>query len=122
MKKLFALLLAAGCLTAVQAKADLVSAATEAQKQIDGATATVENTKAYVADAKTDATKKVEAKKQEVKDKVDAKKAEVEAKKQEVRDRVATRKAEVEAKKAEQKKAVEDTKNSINNLKNAFTK
>ena len=104
MKKLFALLVAVGCFTTVQAKADLVSAATEAQKQIDSATATVENTKAAVYDAQTEATKKVEAKKQEVKDKVVAEKA------------------KADAKKAEQKKAVEDTKNSLNNLKNAFTK
>ena len=122
MKKLFALLLAAGCLTAFQAKADLVSAAPKAQNKIDSATATVENTKASVADAQTEATQKAEAKKQAVRDKVAAKKAEVQAKKKEIRNKIEAKKAENEAKKAEQKKAVEDTRNSINNLKNAFTK
>jgi len=46
---------------------------------------------------------------------IDAKKAELEAK-------AAEQKAADEAKAAEQKKAVEDAKNSLNNLKNAFSK
>ena len=103
MKKLFALLVAAGCLTAAQANADLIGTATVAQNKIDNATATVEKTEVFVADAETEATRKVEAKKQELKDKV------------------ATEKAKADARKAEQEKAIEDTKDSLNRLKDAFT-
>lgn len=48
--------------------------------------------------------------------------AAVEAKKAEVAAKVAEQKAADEAKAAEQKKAVDDAQNSLNNLKNAFSK
>jgi len=50
-----------------------------------------------------------------VQDKIDAKKAELEAK-------AAEQKAQSDAKKAEQEKAVKDVKDSVNNLKGAFSK
>jgi len=59
---------------------------------------------------------------QKAQDKIDSATADVEAKKQEIADKQAAQKAESEAKAAERKAAVENTKNSLNNLKNAFTK
>ena len=57
---------------------------------------------------------------------LEAKKKELEeqqaAKKKELEEKQAAQKAEREAKAAEQKKALDDTKNSLNNLKNSFIK
>ena len=105
MKKSLILAVAAIFFAGVaQAKIDLVSAAQQAQNKIDGVTKANENAKANL-----------EAKKKEL----EAKQA---AKKKELEEKQATQKAEREAKAAEQKKALEDTKNSLNNLKNSFTK
>ncbi len=105
MKKLLVLaavaVLAAG---AAQAKIDLVSAAQQAQSKIDS-----------VTQANEDAKANLEAKKKELE-------AKQEAKKKELAEKQAAQKAEREAKAAEQKKALEDTKNSLNSLKNSFTK
>jgi len=92
----------AGSLNKVSAAADNAAQKVEAQKAADKA-------------AKENATAAVEAQKNEVKDAVEAKKAEIEAK-------AAENQAASDAKKAEQKKAIEDTKDSLNNLKNAFSK
>jgi len=75
-----------------------------------------------VSAATNEAAQKVEASKNAdanakaaVQDKIDAKKAELEAK-------AAEQKAQNDAKKAEQEKAVQDVKDSVNNLKGAFSK
>ena len=105
MKKFLILAVVAVLATGTaQAKIDLVSAAQQAQNKIDS-----------VTQANEDAKASLEAKKKELADKQAAKKKEL-AEKQ------AAQKAEREAKAAEQKKALEDTKNSLNNLKNSFTK
>lgn len=105
MKKFLILAVVAVLATGTaQAKIDLVSAAQQAQNKIDSVTQANEDAKAGL-----------EAKKKELADKQAAKKKEL-AEKQ------AAQKAEREAKAAEQKKALEDTKNSLNNLKNSFTK
>ena len=105
MKKSLILAVAAILFAGVaQAKIDLVSAAHQAQNKIDS-----------VAQVNEDAKANLEAKKKALADKQAAKKKELEEKQ-------AAQKAEREAKAAEQKKALEDTKNSLNNLKNSFTK
>ena len=76
-----------------EAKIDLVSAAQQAQNKIDSVTQANEDAKANL-----------------------------EAKKKELAEKQAAKKAEREAKNAEQNKALEDTKNSLNNLKNSFIK
>ena len=75
-----------------------------------------------VSAATNDAAQKVEAQKNadanakaNVENAVQAKKAELEAK-------AAEQKAQSDAKKAEQEKAVQDVKDSVNNLKGAFSK
>lgn len=75
-----------------------------------------------VSAATNEAAQKVEASKNaddtakaELQNQIEAKKAELEAKANE-------QKAESDAKKAEQEKAVKDVKDSVNNLKNAFSK
>jgi len=75
-----------------------------------------------VSAATNEAAQKVEASKNAdanakaaVQDKIDAKKAELEAK-------AAEQKAQNDAKKAEQEKAVQDVKDSVYNLKGAFSK
>ena len=104
MKKSLILAVAAILFAGVaQAKIDLVSAAQQAQNKIDS-----------VAQANEEAKANLEAKKKALADKQAAKKKELEEKQ-------AAQKAEREAKAAEQKKALEDTKNSLNNLKNSFT-
>ena len=92
----------AGNLNQVSATADSAAQQVEAAKTADDT-------------AKADANASLEAKKAEAQAAVDAKKAELEAK-------AAEQKAADEAKKAEQQKAVDDAKNSLNNLKNAFSK
>jgi len=81
----------------------------------DSAADKIEGTQNADESAKADATAALEAKKAEAQAAVDAKKAELEAK-------AAEQKAADEAKKAEQQKAVDDAKDSLNNLKNAFSK
>lgn len=105
MKKLLVLAVAAILAAdAAEAKIDLVSAAQQAQNKIDS-----------VTQANVDAKASLEAKKKELEEQQAAKKKELEEKQ-------AAQKAEREAKAAEQKKALDDTKNSLNNLKNSFIK
>lgn len=107
MKKLLSLLVAAGVLSAANVMAadfDLVSAAQKAQNKIDEASKKVEYSKAESAQKEADLKAKLEAKKAEMKAKKDA------------------QDAEAAAKKAEREKAIEDTKNSLNNLKNVLSK
>ena len=75
-----------------------------------------------VSAATNEAAQKVEAQKAadanakaELQNQVEAQKAELEAK-------VAAKQAENDAKKAEQEQAVKDVQDSVNNLKNAFSK
>lgn len=84
------------------------AAAVSAAQKVEQAKTADDTAKAETEDA-------LKAKKAEIENAVAEKKAELEAK-------VAEKKAADEAKKAEQKKALEDTKNSLNNLKNAFSK
>lgn len=103
MKK-FLMLAAAVLLSGNALAVDLTTAAQKAQAKIDAAAQKVEDAK--VASAQKDA---------DVKAKLEAKKAELKAK-QDAKD------AEAAAKKAEHEKALEDTKNSLNNLKNVLSK
>lgn len=106
MKKLLSLLVAVGVLSAANVMAkdvNLVDMAQKAQDKMDETTKKIEAAKTDTS-AKTDYKSKLESKKAEMKAKQDKKDA------------------EAAAKKAEREKAVDDTKNSLNNLKNSFTK
>lgn len=109
MKKLLSILVAAGVLSAANAMAkdvNLVDMAQQAQDKIDATTKKMEDAK-NVSSAKTDYKSQIEAK--------------VQAKKDAAAKKQADNKAAVEAKKAERQKAIDDTKNSLKNLKNSFT-
>lgn len=103
----------AGSLHKVANTADTAAQKIEAQKAADAQAKA--DSGAAVEQAKADAKAAVEAKKAEINDAVEAKKAEIAAKAE-------ADKAATDAKTAEQKKAIEDTQNSLNNLKKAFSK
>lgn len=105
MKKLLTLLVAAGCLTAFQANAaSLTEVAQSAQHSVDSTASSVDTAIGNALDI------------------ANQKKADMENKKAEIEKAQQKKEAEAAAKKAERQKAVEDTKNSLNNLKNAFTR
>ena len=105
---------------------DLVGGLNKVATTADNAAKQIEAAKAADAQAQADSAAAAEQAKAEAKAAVDAKKAEinnaVEAKKAEIAAKAEADKAAADAKTAEQKKAVEDTQNSLNNLKKAFTK
>lgn len=107
MKKLFSVLaLVSAVVLAGSASAEwnLVDSAQKVQEKADAAAQKVEDAKAKDAQKKAD-----------IKAKLEAKKAEAAQKK-------AEKDAENAAKKAEQEKALNDAKNSLNNLKNVYSK
>ncbi len=75
---------------------------------------------AEAAQAKENLKAGIEAKKAEAQAKIDAKKSEIQAKIDAQKEASEKAKAEREAQQAEQKKAIENAKDSLKNLKNAF--
>lgn len=115
MKKIY-LSLALAALFVFNAHAfDLATAANKVADSANQTAATVEANKKAAADRKVARKEEAAQKKAELEKKIADKKAEAAKKK-------AEKDAENAAKSAERKKALEDAKNSVNNLKNALAK
>lgn len=114
MKKIYVSLFA--ILFAVSANAfDVVGGLNKVSEEASDAAQKIEAAKAQNESAKEDTKAALDAKKAEAKAALDAKTAEAKA-------AVEAKRAQDEADTAEKKAAVEDAKNSLNNLKNAFSK
>lgn len=126
MKKFYVILALA--LFAFNAQAfDLTEAANKMADGINNTAEAIEEKKAEreaqeaaAAQAKAEREAKAAQAKEDLKAGIEAKKAEAQAKLDAQKEAAAQAKAEREAKQAEQKKALEDAKNSLKNLKNAF--
>lgn len=123
MKKILAVaLVAAAALVANGAAAgwSITESAQKVQEKADSATKKIEEAKARQLQKEADRKAKQEAKEAARKEKIEAKKAvlqkKIEAKKAELNNA----RSESDVQTAEQKKAIEDAKNSLNNLSKAL--
>lgn len=123
MKKILLAAVAAISLLAVNAKAEwnVTKAANDVQSKADTFNKKINDAKAKQAEKDAAEKAKQEAKQKEIQDKLEAKKAKLQAKIDAKKAEAAKEQAKRDADAAARQKAIDDAKNSLNNLKSSLS-